>query len=185
MKKSGYLTVCMCVLLTAGIFAAEKKEDAKNTEMICAFEDESDLQAFDLRDVEAEIATEHATEGKTCAKLIFAQAQSPAFTSQSSKFTANFPTDWSAFDQLCIDFYNSSDAPANLKIKMKSNDHAKQAETVITIPVKKTFTAKIKLDKLKEKLDMADIMYLGMYLWTPPAAFTIYVDNIRLVKKEK
>src|SRR3989339_93547 len=97
MKK--LLSVLLVLLLAAGVsFAADDKKAAEGKdEVVVGFEDDADLDGWAQDNITGEISDKNATEGKKCAKLVYA-AGSSAFKVEYNKFEAIFPGDWSAYD---------------------------------------------------------------------------------------
>ena len=180
-------SVIICIYLFCGVFvnAGEK------VELLCSFEDDSDLDAF-ISDGESEIVNQHATEGSSALKVVYkADRKECRFLSQSEKFKSAFTTDWSEYSTFAVDVFNESETESFLNIRIKSTDHQKIWQRQFKIPSQKVHTIKIDIKELKSKIEVDDVMYLGLTMgksqYDPNAKpitrdCTLYFDNIRLIK---
>ena len=190
MKKTMLLTVIMFVIAVAGVPAAEKAkapEAKKNSkvDVIEGFEDEgepTDKWDFDY-EAEGAIVSDHATEGKKAMKLSLPEAtgeQYPGFFAEESKFNSLFPNDWTGYEEFQADVFNDSETGVLITVKFKSNQKEIYNKE-ITLPKKKNYTIKIKTKDMK--VELGNMTNFKIFVCGIPIKSTLYIDNIRLVKK--
>ncbi|OGF48643.1 MAG: hypothetical protein A2044_05375 [Candidatus Firestonebacteria bacterium GWA2_43_8] len=190
---SKILSTFLVLLLAAGAgFAADDKKAAgdkakANEEMITSLEEDGDIDSFDIdAGVEATIEAKHSTVGKSSMKIVIPENSGdkwPGIGAFDQKFTSLFPEDWTPYSEIWIDVFNESETPIKMFWKFKSDGHTKQFGKDVSIPKGKPYTIKMKMKDIKN-VNLASMMYMKLFVGNMPVPTIIYIDNIRLIKKE-
>jgi hypothetical protein len=169
-------------VLVSLVFSADKKEGGKS-ELICGFESDDDLGVWNMGTATAEIVTDHKTEGKSCAKITIEGKESNFLYLDAEKFSSVFPTDWSGFKCLKIDFFNASETPIQLQCRITSGGWEKKFFKYFNIPKGKPYTVTLNISDIKD-VDIKDISTFKFFTSgkVEEVKYELYVDNIRFEK---
>ena len=143
------------------------------------FENAAELGKWKQLDgLTAALSEEHATSGQHSVKIDFPESSegAPAFRYEKNS------VDCRGYKYFETDFYNPGDEPLVVLLKLKSNNHQKQATVRYELPPNAEKTIRLSLENIAKKIDLSDVMYVNFFCWHPKSSGTFYLDNIRLVK---
>lgn len=106
------------------------------------------------------------------------------FTGQGTDWpgvaTTQVPADWSNYEALKFEVYSVNPLSLSLRIDdAKSTDNKSRFDSSIKLTQKKTLV-QIPLESIRRAINPAGVKLLCLYLTTPPAGTTLFIDNIRL-----
>jgi len=175
-----YRPILVALLLLAPTTDAQQQKPV-HVEVIESFEPDACLRAWSLRDVKGTLASDHATDGKRSARLVYPQWKEgmqlwPASIVDHGRGQFRV-RDWSRFEKLLFDVYNATDQSATLKLRLDDTT-GKRWTRAFSIPSKGPFAAEIAISALS--IDTTQVVHFDLFM-TKPAIDTVYfVDNIRL-----
>ena len=151
--------------------------------LINSFETEQDLRAMypvGAGSIHKRVNA-HATEGffSLSFSVVAYEAggqQWPGFNITESH---GLPVNWSGYE-LCLDYYNPEKFDPQLNAKIR--DH-KGNEFIANLKTQPQSAGTIRIPM--GAVDTSEIVFLNLFFIRPPQPITIYIDNLRLERKEK
>ena len=190
MKKA--IVVLSILLLVAMSAYTQVITTTRPTEsvMICDFENGEELLKWE--GLEHRRSTSHFSSGSygmsfDIPKWIEARGDEPRpDVSLSFNDGAGYPfKDWSQYHAVLIDVWVEGDAPGKLGIKLRDTEKNNSWTTHIDVEPGKCNTAELLIRDAAGDADVTDVQEVVLYSLRPQSAFTITVDNLRLVSGPK
>ena len=99
---------------------------------------------------------------------------------------ASFPfTDWSRYGAVAVDLWADGSEEALLGIKLRDSTGTNSWTTHVELTPGRMHTAVLLMDDVAADIDPTDIQEVVLYSLRPKADFTITVDHLRLLPREK
>jgi len=160
---------------------SEPVEAPAHGELILSdFETSSELgDRWKTRDVTAEQSPEHAAHGRYAAKVTFSRGEAPSFSMEHYLEGHRQRSNWRRFRTFSFNVYNAESSQQRLILQIKDG-HDRRYKEDIFINGKSSQLISVRLEDLKEYLDLSHIVQIALFRWQPKSVATFYVDAFRL-----
>jgi hypothetical protein len=160
--------------------SADEREPSRGGELwLSDFESEEELkQRWETRQAVITRAEEHVTHGRHAAKVTFEKTQGPAIKIEDA-FDKGRLRDWRRYDLLSFDLYNAQPSQERVILQIKDADGRVYKEDIF-LSGKSSQRISIRLEDLKEYLNLGRIAQLDLFRWKPRRPSTFYLDAVRL-----
>lgn len=188
MKKpvSRYILQLFCLtLLAIGVGCSAATSPEKSVSILFDFEQTEELDLLHWRCGSLmEQDRQHATSGQYSLRVeMYPSAAYPGFK-------AGFTKGWQGYEKLLVDIYLPGVNEMKIAYRIDDrNDNPPFADrangTAVLRPGSNTFTidlANLKTSGTDRRLDLTRISGLYLFVHRPPQPFTLYLDNVRLVR---
>ncbi|MFB3892387.1 MAG: hypothetical protein ACE15C_10245 [Phycisphaerae bacterium] len=185
------------ILIVASLVAIAvsmgRAAEAEKTLLLCDFEADSDLKLWDIRSGQARLVSDGAAHGRTALELT--PGEGGAYIASTK-----LPKDWSAYDALLLDVFNTGDEPVTVNLLIADEAWQKQGgsywnrhnsvatlspgKNTLTIPVQGLYRGEAgsRNNDIKENIHPDSIIRLDLGFGRKGATAKVIVDNLRLVK---
>jgi len=154
--------------------------------VLADFESSAELQRWEHANViRFETSTDHVSNGDYSLYVKFGLSQYPQIS------LLHFPSDWSGYDYLNLDIYNTQKIPTRIVLKVYDRLHRLRG-SVLNDRYNQVFTLKPGWNKLQVSLqriknapatrlmNIDDIALVSLFIIEPEKSVSIYVDNLSL-----
>ncbi len=143
------------------------------------FESNADVAQWETKGATLARSTLHATHGREAAEVTFQPgSEAPGIVLSKAFRARTLPADWSGFDRLAFDVFNSHGRDIRLIVQVKDQDERRYKQNV-TVPASQGQSVSIPLEALGG-LNLRKIHSLTIFQWKPSKETTVYLDRIRL-----
>jgi len=145
------------------------------------FESEVDFKRWKTRKSTFKQTSKHVTEGRYAGEMVFF-GRVECSNILMEDFLEDNPSfgNWTGFNQIRFDIYNTSDNTERLILKIKDEAGKSWQRNMFFAPKQNT-EIKIYIDELKDMINASQIRQFNFFRWEPKNEVTFYMDNLRLI----
>lgn len=148
------------------------------------FESEKEIERWEASGVSAFLSEEHAVRGKHSVRLTYSGDQNPTFVLEDFFGKNRRTRDWRGYEALVFTLFNPGSSQQRLILQIKDGNSRRYKEDIF-VPANNSLSYRVPLEDIGTFVDLKEIVQLNFFRWNPQTAAIFFLDDVRLVPKEK
>ncbi len=178
LKKWIPILVIICAgALLMSLTGDDGKEGAGTARLLSDFEDVKVWDTSPEQGFALELSKDHVTQGRYALKAEFPKDDWPSIN------TKKLPQNWGEYASLALDVYNPRQEDLELYIRLDDNNRKRAQTSRILKPGMNSLS--VDRSEIARKINASHIRFVVFFLKKPDKSFTLFFDNLRLVRQER